>query len=356
MNRLWAADDRGPVYDDGTFRFDAVADAGSTRDLTMPGVVDLHAHVVLADAFGTAGTYGPVHDNDADGVEFFRVGDYTMKPIPYRGSVFMDVERRLVEMDRVGIDRQMLSPNPLTFFGGIEPAPAIALRAGDQRCDGGARRAVPGSTARIGAAPDAGSRRLRSPNSIGRSAISASWPRYIGTDYGMTLDDRRFDDFYHRLVELDVPLFVHGVTNDGRGPAAMPDSVGSGSTSSSGTPTKRRWRRRHSSSAASSIGIPTLDVCLSHGGGAIAFLAQRFDSMAKFRGADSEFAASLRRLWFDSHLEPGPARDLVVDTVGVDRMVYGTNFGGWDTPTSTDDFDASLTPNAHRLLRLEATA
>jgi quinol monooxygenase YgiN len=29
VNRLWAADDRGPVYDAGTFRFDAVADAGS---------------------------------------------------------------------------------------------------------------------------------------------------------------------------------------------------------------------------------------------------------------------------------------------------------------------------------------
>ncbi len=27
-NRLYAAEDRGPVYDDGRFRFDAVADAG----------------------------------------------------------------------------------------------------------------------------------------------------------------------------------------------------------------------------------------------------------------------------------------------------------------------------------------
>jgi hypothetical protein len=41
--------------------------------------------------------------------------------------------------------------------------------------------------------------------------------------------------------------------------------------------------------------------------------------------------------------------------VGTDRMVYGTNFGGWDTPTTTDDFDASLTPNAERLLRLAPT-
>ena len=27
-------------------------------------------------------------------------------------------------------------------------------------------------------------------------------------------------------------------------------------------------------------------------------------------------------------------------------------FGGWDTPTRTSAFDASLTPNAEKLLRL----
>jgi aminocarboxymuconate-semialdehyde decarboxylase len=91
----------------------------------MAGVIDLHAHVVLADAFETAGPYGPFHGDDSDGRQFFRVGDYTMKPIPYRGSVFMDVERRLAEMERVGIDRQMLSPNPLTFFGGVQADHAV---------------------------------------------------------------------------------------------------------------------------------------------------------------------------------------------------------------------------------------
>jgi aminocarboxymuconate-semialdehyde decarboxylase len=63
--------------------------------VSVSGVVDLHAHVVLADAFGTAGPYGPFHGDDAAGAEYFRVGDYTMKPIPYRASVFMDVEHRL---------------------------------------------------------------------------------------------------------------------------------------------------------------------------------------------------------------------------------------------------------------------
>lgn len=321
----------------------------------MPGVVDLHAHVVLADAFGTAGIYGPVHDHDAEGVEFFRVGDYTMKPIPYRGSVFMDLERRLADLDRVGIDRQMLSPNPLTFFGGIEPAPAAAF----------ARATNDAMASLVARCPDRllGSAQLplQDPaaavaeldRAVGDLGLVAA---YIGTDYGMTLDDRRFDQLYRRLVELDVPLFVHGVTNDGRGP------VGDARLRRFGLDLIVGYTYEETLAAASLVlgGVldrhPELDVCLSHGGGAIAFLAQRFDSMAEFRGADSDFAASLRRLWFDSHLEPGPARDLVVDTVGVDRMVYGTNFGGWDTPTATDDFDASLTPNAHRLLRLEATA
>jgi aminocarboxymuconate-semialdehyde decarboxylase len=323
--------------------------------LTVAGVIDLHAHVVLADAFGTAGVYGPVHGDDVDGREFLRVGDYTMTPIPYRDSVFMDVELRVAEMDRVGIERQMLSPNPLTFFGGVEPAAAIDFA----RATNDAMAAlVAGHPDRLlGSAqlpmqdPDAAIAEL--DRAVGDLGLVAA---YVGTAYGMAFDDPRLDHFYHRVVELDVPLFVHGVTNDGRGPVA-----------------DQRLRRfgldlivgytyEETLAAAALVlgGVldrhPGLDVCLSHGGGAIAFLAQRFDSMAAFRGVESDFAATLGRLWFDSHLEPGRARDLVVDTVGIDRVVYGTNFGGWDTPEATDDFDASLTPNAYRLLRLEVPA
>lgn len=320
--------------------------------MTVTGVIDLHAHVVLDDAFGTAGVHGPELGIDADGLEYFRVGDYTMKPISYRGSVFMDVERRLEQMDRVGIDRQLLSPNPLTFLGRVEAAPASDFA----RATNDALAAVVASNPHrlLGAAqlplqdPDAAGEELG--RAVGELGLVAG---YVGTDYGATLDSPRYDDFYRRVVELDVPLFVHGVTNDGIGPAPDPRLRRFGLDLIVG------YTYEETLAAASLVlgGVldrhPDLDVCLSHGGGAIAFLAQRFDSMAAFRGVESDFAASLRRLWFDSHLEPGPARDLVVDTVGLDRMVYGTNFGGWDSPERTDEFDAALTPNAHRLLRLE---
>jgi aminocarboxymuconate-semialdehyde decarboxylase len=314
-------------------------------------VVDLHAHVVLADAFDTAGVYGPTHGTDADGREFFRVGDYTMKPIPYRGSVFMDVERRLVEMDRVGIDRQMLSPNPLTFFGGIEPKPAIDFARATNDAMAVLVAEHPGRLLGSAQLPmqDPAAAIVELDRAIGELGLIAA---YIGTDYGIALDDARLDDFYRRVVELDVPLFLHGVTNDGRGP------VGDTRLRRFGLDLIVGYTYEETLAAASLVlgGVldrhPGLDVCLSHGGGAIAFLAQRFDSMANFQGREFDFAAALSRLWFDSHLEPGAARDLVVATVGVERMVYGTNFGGWDAPAATDAFDASLTSNAHRLLRL----
>ncbi len=320
----------------------------------MHGVFDLHAHVVLEDAFGAAGRYGPFHGDDADGVQYFTVGEYTMRPIGYRNSVFMDVDARLAAMDRVGIDRQMLSPNPLTLFGGIEAAPALDF----------AKATNDAMAAVIATNPDrlCGSAQLPMQDPAAAAAELDRAVRelglvagYIGTAYGTNLDDPCFDEFYRCVVELDVPLFVHGVTNDGRGPA--PDER----LRRFGLDLIVGYTYEETLAAASLIlgGVldrhPGLDVCLTHGGGAITFLAQRFDSMAHFRGNESDFAASLRRLWFDAHLEPGRARDLVAATVGTERMVYGTNFGGWDTPQRTDEFDAALTANAQRLLRLPSS-
>lgn len=320
----------------------------------MADVFDLHAHVVLDGAFGAAGTYGPEHGNDEKGREFFRVGDYTMKPIPYRDSVFMNIGKRLSAMDDVGVGRQMLSPNPLTFFGGVEaPNAADFARATN---DAMAEVITADSERLFGAAavplqdPDVAAAELE--RAVGELGLVAG---YIGTNYGFSLADPRLDDFYRRVVSLDVPLFVHAATNDGRARA------GDQRLHQYGLDLIVGYAYEETLAAAAFVlgGVldrhPDLDVCISHGGGAITFLAQRFDSMAAFRRQSdaAPFASSLRRLWFDAHLEPGPARDLVAATVGVERMVYGTNFGGWDTPTATDEFDASLTTNAEKLLRMQ---
>ena len=85
-------------------------------------VIDVHAHVVFEALNGSAGHYGPEAGIDEHGARFFRIGGYTMKPISYDGTVFTDLDLRISHLDRLGIDIQVLSPNPLTFLHGIEPA------------------------------------------------------------------------------------------------------------------------------------------------------------------------------------------------------------------------------------------
>ena len=50
---------------------------------------------------------------DEHDAPYFRVGDYAMKPLSYDGTVFTDLSLRLAELDRLQIDLQVLSPNPL---------------------------------------------------------------------------------------------------------------------------------------------------------------------------------------------------------------------------------------------------
>ena len=315
----------------------------------MSMVIDLHAHVVLEESFGAAGKYGP-ELSSGEKLQEFRVGDYIMR-VPYRGSVFMDAQKRIEAMDALGVDLQLLSPNPLSFFGHINAKDALEFARASN--DAMVKHIDPFKDRLLGAAavplqdPELACEEVeRAVTDLGLIAA------YVGTDYGFSLADPKLDVFYQTVVNLDIPLLIHPATNNGiRGAAderlsrfgldlilgyAYEETIAVASLVLGGV------MQRH----------PKLDVCGSHGGGAIAFLKQRFESMATFLGAESTFAEDLKLLWFDSHLEEGPAHDLVVSTVGSDRMVFGTNFGGWDTPTVVTDFDRDLTANAIQLLRL----
>lgn len=325
-----------------------------------PRVIDLHAHAVLEAGFGVAGRHGPELAVDSDGVSFFRIGEYRMKPMAYRGTVFMDFGRRLELMDRVGIDLQLLSPNPLTFFHGIEIDLALEFCRvhNDAMAEVVARypNRLLGSAALPMQDPDAAARELE--RAVGDLGLVAA---YVGTDYPFPLDDPCLDDLYRTFVALDVPLFLHPSSTDGAGmPAderlnrfdlglivgyAYDESLAVASLVYGGV------LERH----------PDLDICISHGGGALPFLIGRYDGIARFRDwapqsvKQNGFRHEVRKLWFDAHVEGQGALDLLIGAVGRDRLVYGTNFGGWDTPKSTTAFDASLTPNAEILLRLNGT-
>jgi aminocarboxymuconate-semialdehyde decarboxylase len=322
----------------------------------MPKVIDLHAHVVLEEGFGVAGKFGPELARDADGQSYFRIGDYRMN-IEYRGSVFMETDLRLQRMEADGIDLQMLSPNPLTMFHHIPADTAIKYCKVHNDAMAKLVSNHPGKLLGAACLPmqdvDAAISELhRAVKDLGLSAA------YIGTHLPYPLDDPRMDDFYRTVIDLDVPLFLHPASTGGdKGPDdSRLDRFNL--TILLGYPYEEMV-------ACATIlfgGVferhPNLDVCISHGGGGLPYLFDRFVGMTKFGNWVPEsiqehgFQTMLRKIWFDAHVDGETAHNRLVEVVGHDRLVYGTNFGGWDTPSAADEFAASLTPNAEKLLRL----
>ena len=80
------------------------------------------------------------------------------------------------------------------------------------------------------------------------------------------------------------------------------------------------------------------------GGGAAAGIADL--------GSDGAFEALLHRLWFDIHVHSHESVALLRSRVNCERLLFGTNFAGWDQQPG--DIRAAARPyadNARRLLR-----
>ena len=320
-------------------------------------MIDVHAHVVLAGVMGCAGTYGPELGVGPDGRARFRVGSYVLDGVDYTGTAFMDVDRRLALNDHLGIDLQVLSPNPLTYFHHIEPD--VAARFCCWHNDELAKV--------VAAHPD----RLRgfaqlpmqdvaaAANELRRAVVDLGLlGAYIGTDFGIDFDDERLDPLWAVATELNVPIFVHPAPAGIDGPLRdarirkydLDLSLGFlyEETLAVAQLVFGRVLDRH----------PGLDVCFSHGGGAVAFMFGRLAHQAAARpwARDSpvDLEAGLRRLWFDNHVHDDASLALVEARLGRDRLVVGTNLAGWDAPTERAQipYVADYDDNARRLLRL----
>ena len=331
-------------------------------------MIDLHAHVVLESALGAAGPHGPeLDEGDADTgrLPCFRVGAYTLEGVRYRGSPFMDLDLRLEAMDRLGVSRAVLSPNPLTYFAHVEAdwAAAFCRRHNDELATLVARAPLRlGGFAQLPMQdPERAAAELQ--RAVGELGLLGA---YIGTDLGRPLDDPAFDLVWSTCTELDVPVFIH----------PSPDGVD----------TPRRDERLARFDGDLWLGFcyeetlavatlvlggvldrhPALDVCVSHGGGATAWLAERLDHAARTRPWASDalrdegaVAERLARLWWDAHVGGPRALGMLVEAFGSHHLVAGTNLAGWDQtldPSWGDrDLAATLDANARRLLRLDPT-
>jgi aminocarboxymuconate-semialdehyde decarboxylase len=324
--------------------------------------IDIHAHAVLEETMGAAGRFGPELTVADDGRPLFRVGDYKLHAVRYRGSPFMDVDLRIARMDAAGIDFQVLSPNPLTYFHFIPAKEAIAFCRRHNQALAALVRRYPDRLAAFAALP------MQDPIAARDELIYAvtelgMWGPYVGTDTPRTIESPDFDPLYEACVRLDVPLFFHPAPDGIDGPPGNKALKGFDLDIVVG------FAMQETLAVARLIfgGVlerhPRLDICISHGGGALAFLAGRLAQASRMRPwapswtrGDGAFEQVLRRLWYDAHLPDARALDMLTRLVGSDRLVFGTNFAGWDQPEKIEHaaHAAAMADNARRLLRKTA--
>ncbi len=323
-------------------------------------VIDVHAHVVLAETFGAAGPLGPEMGGQDGDAPWFRVGSYRLDGVRYQGSAFMDTGLRLERMNAAGIDFQLLSPNPLTFLHFIDTATAVAFCRTHNTALSSLVAAHTDRLAGCAALPmqDIGAAIAELERAVTQLGLLGA---YIGTDLPQPLDAPEMDRFYEACTRLDVPLFLHP------SPAGIDGPAADANLGAYDLDVVIGFAAQEALAVARLIygGVldrhPDLDICLSHGGGSTGYLFGRMAMAARKRPwasealkAEGAFEDRLARLWFDNHLNSDASLDLLTGLVGDDRLVFGTNFAGWDAP---DDLAAhrpspKLAENARRLLRL----
>lgn len=329
-------------------------------------MIDLHAHVVLDATLGAAGSYGPELDEGDEAAgrpPCYRVGDYELLGVRYRDSAFMDVDLRLAQMDERGIDLQVLSPNPLTFLHHVDGDTATAFARRQNDALGALVAAHPdrlGGLAQLPMQdPDRAIDELR--RAVSQLGLLGA---YVGTDLGRPLDDPALDVVYATCVELDVPLFLHPAPGGIDAPrrderlARFDGDLWLG------------FAHEESLAVATMVlgGVlarhPDLDVCISHGGGATSWLLERMRHAAETRPwagpelrREGTVDTLVSRLWWDAHVGGPAALGMLIDALGTDHLVGGTNFAGWDQTADPSFGDphlaALLDRNARQLLRLE---
>jgi aminocarboxymuconate-semialdehyde decarboxylase len=289
-------------------------------------VIDAHAHVIppaLVDAMRDGLAPDGVRLEVAGGRTWVVHRQGYRYPLP---DDFHDVAARLATMDRHGIDAALLSIAPPLFLYWIEPEAGVAAARLINDAIAGMAAKAPGRFTGLATLP------LQDP-----AAAVAELHRCVRTHgfrgaqigphaEGVPLDGERLRPVLAAAADEGVPLIIH--------PYYVGSSPGLDDfylTNLQGNP----WQTAVCASRLILSGtldaLPGLDLVLVHGGGHLPYQMGRLDHGHRVRpeaqGCVHPPSAYARRFHYDTLTHSPAAARWLIDQVGADRVVLGT-----DTP------------------------
>jgi aminocarboxymuconate-semialdehyde decarboxylase len=288
--------------------------------------VDVHAHAMFPEVEVTAAEQ-PGHARQREvelrgsGAESAAVNQAQLAQI---GKLLTDPTQRLAAMDRAGVDVQVVSPMPLYHYWADATLAGRLTRLTNEGMtaliEQHPRRLVGLGTVPLQHPKLAVAELTRAVDELGLRGVQ------IGTLAGDTeLADDALEGFWARAEELDAVVFVHpwGCSLGERLDRYYLSNV-------VGNPVETTVALSHLVFSGLLDRHPGLRIVAAHGGGYFPLYLGRSDHAWRVRPESQRPAeppsAYARRMWFDSLVYTPPALRHLVDAVGADRVVLGSDY------------------------------
>lgn len=326
--------------------------------------IDIHAHIIVPDITRPAApqeAWRPnvVWENNRQFVEFGG------KRLSSAVREFVDIETILAEQDKAGVDKVVLTPWSSLFR--YDADLEASVRANRLQNDAIARLVTkhPSQLAALGTVPlqngpAAVAELKRAVTELGLRGVE------VGTNInGVYLGDPQFRPFWAVAEELDALVEIHPVPGLG-GPTNREYYL----WNAFANPAETALTAAHMILSGLLEEHPRLKICLLHGGGHLPYQIGRLDRAYQVRPeARQKISAPpstyLKKFYFDTITHSGPALSYLIDLVGADHVLLGSDYPfdmGYERPAelvknlptlNQADKAAILGGNARRLLNLE---
>jgi aminocarboxymuconate-semialdehyde decarboxylase len=292
-------------------------------------LVDAHAHLLPRDyPAGAPDCFPRMEAIDGDTARLLLFGAMRFRA----RDAFFDVERRIEEQDRSGVDVEVLSPMPPLLRYDLPAADGLSLARHVNEFTTTLCSAAPGRLIGLGMVPlqdpDAAAAELKAVRDQGLRGVEIA-SNVLGTSIG----DERFRPFFTEAQRLELAVFVH----------AMPSPTPRLPASAMGTYVvglEGMLAVASMITGGTAAACPDLRISFSHAGGGFPLVVPRAQyfwggtwneepavperAIAHDDGPSPlEYA---RRFYYDSMVFDRRALRYLVDLLGPDRLLVGSDF------------------------------
>jgi len=295
--------------------------------------IDLHSHFFPLEALSNPGKY----QDRAPKIELDKGKLKVTSQIGMRTGLdegAYDALARIKALDEMSIDLQAISPSPILLFYWEEPAVAAHFSRKQNEAIQAIVKKHPDRFVGFGSVP------LQSISEAIAIAEEAKSMGLKGLEIGnavgeQQLDDPIFEPFFDAVQALDMLLFVHPL----EGGVDADDPIAGVLGNVLQFPFRTTLMIERMILKGMFEKYPNLRLCLSHGGGLLAFNIWRLDHSYNLRPDFKKIipdkpSGYLKKLYFDSIVHSAAALQYLIQVVGADRVVVGTDY-----PMAMGDFE-----------------